>query len=82
MRLAVCVDSVVLSEAVGGGSSLRDRGRLEGGGISPRWPAEREGGWVWLFQVVSCGSVCGSCDALCTVLSLISALITQAAMLA
>ena len=46
MRLAVCVDSIVLSEAVGGGSSLRDRGRLEGGGISPRWPAEREGGWV------------------------------------
>ena len=44
MRLAVCVDSVVLREAVGGGSSLRDRGRLEGGGISPRRPAGREGG--------------------------------------
>ena len=50
MRLAVCVDSVVLSEAVGGGSSLRDRGRLEGGGISPRWPAERKGGGYGFFK--------------------------------
>ena len=31
-------------EAVGGGSSLRDRGRLEGGGISPRRPH----GWSML----------------------------------
>ena len=46
MRLAVCVDSVVLilREAVGGGSSLKDRSRLDGGGISSRWPAGREGG--------------------------------------
>ena len=66
MRLAVCVDSVVLREAVGGGSSLRDRGRLEGGGISPRWPARGEGGgrlwlffffYLFFFQVVSCGNV-------------------------
>ena len=43
VRLAACVDSVVLRGVVGGGSSLRNRGRLEGGGISPRRPAGMEG---------------------------------------
>ena len=72
MRLAVCVNLVVLREPVGGGSSLRNRGRLEGGGISPRWPPGREGEGV---MAISSGQ-------LCPVLSLISALIMQAAMLA
>ena len=39
-----CVDSVVLREAVGGGSSLRDRGRLEGWGHFFQM-ACRKGGW-------------------------------------
>ena len=44
MRLAVCVDSVVLREPEGRGSSLRDEGRLDGAGISPRRPVEKGGG--------------------------------------
>ena len=51
VRLAVGVDSVVLREPEGRGSSLRDEGRLQGAGISPRWPVEREGG-VWLAQII------------------------------
>ena len=49
MRLAVCVDSVVLREPEKRGSSLRDEGRLEGAGISPRRPVEikRGAGGVW-----------------------------------
>ena len=32
---------------------------------------DKNGGGLGLFQVVSCGNVCGICVALCTVLSLI-----------
>ena len=66
MRLTVCVDSVVLREAVGGGNSLRDRGRLEGGAFLPDGLQERRG--VCLFQVsavemyevvlISCALLC------------------------
>ena len=52
VRLTVCVDSVVLREPEGRGSSLRDEGRLEGAGILARRPVEKKvgegGGGVWL----------------------------------
>ena len=69
VRLAVWVDSVVLREPEERESSLRDEGRLEGAGISPRRPVEREGGgWAWLAQIiVSSKIVRESCDALLTV---------------
>ena len=39
-----CVDSVVLREPEGRGSSLRDEGRLEGAGILARRPVEKQVG--------------------------------------
>ena len=51
VRLAVWVDSVVLREPEGRGSSLRDERRLEGAGISPRGPVEREEGGYGLLKL-------------------------------
>ena len=55
VRQAVCVDSVVLREPEGRESSLRDEGRLEGAGISPRRPVEikGEGGRYGLLKLWS-----------------------------